>query len=112
MLRLTVLALAATLCAPIAWADTPPASGQTASQPGAAQGPNPNARRCINDSTATGTRVPRRICRTNAEWAALQEAARNQPSNQLSNCNADRETCGGIGNLQAGGGASGGAGGG
>lgn len=57
-----------------------PAANQDSAQPGAqsgqagqqARGRDPNQRVCVQDRF-TGSRIRRRICRTQAEWEQLQE---------------------------------------
>ncbi len=104
---MTLAALAAFSLAGAAFADTPPASTSQPAANATPPGPDPNARRCVSE-TPTGARVPRRTCRTNAEWAAMAQAARNRQTGDHTSCHADREDCTAVGNPQSGGNSGGG----
>ena len=76
MLRLTMLACAAALAVPAAaQTPAPAASPQAAPQ---TSGPVKEKKVCKAD-IATGSIMPKRICKTADEWAAMAAANRNVP---------------------------------
>lgn len=95
-MRVVLAALAAlglTSAAPV-WAETsdaPPAAGPTTETPAAAADAppvNPRRMKCIN-VTPTGSNIPQRICKTEAQWAELRRRAveqQQQLQNQRASC--------------------------
>ena len=67
-----LLAAAAAVCG-CAGGATTAASGSAGNTFVAADG---QTIRCVNE-TATGSRVPQRVCRTEAEWQRLEEASKD-----------------------------------
>ncbi len=113
-MKVFALALAATLMlAPAAWAQ-PASQPEGASAPGgeaAAPAPSrpnrrndPNARRCVA-TTTVGSRLSRRVCRTNAEWEEIEGAASRQAAERGGagpgfRCDGDPSMCNGNGRSQ------------
>lgn len=116
-MRVLVLACAILMLSPAAWADTSAPSSNAPLPPGVVEHQNsptqteavrnPNRMRCVRDTT-TGSRLARRVCRTNAEWEEIQTAARRQAAERggggaAGSCMGDGpDLCGGAGRMGVG----------
>jgi hypothetical protein len=65
---------------------------------------DPNARRCVS-TTTVGSRLSRRVCRTNAEWEEIEGAASRQAAERGGagpgfRCDGDPSMCNGSGRTQ------------
>ena len=68
------LSLGLAACASTDGTSTTASSGSTAKQAKAEIGPGPDQLRCVSRAV-TGSKFKKKICRTNAEWEAIRQAA-------------------------------------